>query len=78
MNDIDLKQGSIEWKLARAGSLGAASVHDALAKLKKGGWAASRERTMERLMAERLSGIPASGFMPAGRSGCSRRLGSCG
>ena len=65
MNDIDLKQGSIEWKLARAGSLGAASVHDALAKLKKGGWATSRERTMERLMAERLSGIPQSGYTPA-------------
>jgi predicted phage-related endonuclease len=61
--DIDLQQGSVEWQLARVGSLGAASVHDALAKLKKGEWAASRERTMERLMAERLSGIPAEGYM---------------
>src|ERR1700746_909264 len=62
MNDIDLKQGSIEWKLARAGSLGAASVHNALKKLKRGEWSAERRNLLEGLIAERFTGIPWEGY----------------
>lgn len=53
----DLIQGTPEWLAARCGSLGASSLHDALARTKSG-WGASRANLKARLVAERLTGIP--------------------
>jgi putative phage-type endonuclease len=52
-----MQQGSEEWRQARCGSLGASSLHEAIAKTKTG-WGASRANLMARLIAERLTGIP--------------------
>lgn len=54
-------QGSPEWLAARAGSLGASCMQDAIARV-KGGWAASRASLMGRLIAERLTGRPYDTF----------------
>lgn len=54
-------QGSDAWRMARCGSLGASSLHEALAKT-KAGWGASRENVMARLIVERLTGKPQDGF----------------
>lgn len=56
-----MQQGSPEWLQARCGSLGASSVHEALAKTKSG-WSASRANVMARLIAERLTGSPAETY----------------
>lgn len=61
MSDINLIQGSQEWLAARAGSLGASRVADAIAKTKTG-WGASRANLMAELIAERLTGQPAETF----------------
>jgi putative phage-type endonuclease len=53
----ELIQGSEDWKLARCGSLGASSIHEAVARTKTG-WGASRANLMARLLAERLTGVP--------------------
>lgn len=53
----ELEQGSAEWRAARCGSLGASSVHEALARTKSG-WGASRANVLARLVVERLTGIP--------------------
>ena len=58
----DLQQGSEEWRLARAGSLGASSLHEALAKTAKGAWGASRANLLSRLVVERLTGTPQDSF----------------
>lgn len=50
-------QGTTEWRQARCGSLGASSLHEAVAKTKTG-YAATRANLMARLIAERLTGIP--------------------
>lgn len=50
-------QGSEEWLKARAGSLGASSLADAIARTKTG-WGASRANLMARLVAERITGDP--------------------
>lgn len=55
-------QGSEEWLRARAGSLGASQVHDAINKLKSGGWAASRKNVLAQMVAERLTGEPTETF----------------
>ena len=52
----ELQQGSPEWHAARCGSLGASSVHEALARTKSG-WGASRANVLARLVAERLTGL---------------------
>jgi hypothetical protein len=39
---LHLVQGSPEWKTARLGSLGASQVHEAVTKLKSGGYVAMR------------------------------------
>lgn len=62
MSFIDLKQGSAEWRAARAGSLGASQVHDALARTKSG-WAASRENLLAELVLGRLLGDTPAGFV---------------
>lgn len=60
--DEELIQGTEEWRRARAGSLGAASLHEALARLKSGAWAASRANLKAALISERLTGIPWNGY----------------
>jgi len=61
----ELIQGSPEWLAARAGSLGASQLADALATLKNGSWGASRETLMGTLISERLTGQPSGGFTNA-------------
>lgn len=58
---LDLIQGTDAWRAARAGSLGASQVHEALAKTAKG-WGASRENIRARLVAERLTGAALESF----------------
>jgi len=53
-----MEQGSTEWLQARCGSLGASQINEALATTKSG-WGASRENLKNRIIAERLTGIPA-------------------
>ena len=53
----ELQQGTDEWRRARAGSLGASSLHEALAKTRNG-WGASRANLLSRLVVERLTGVP--------------------
>lgn len=60
----ELIQGSDEWRAARAGSLGASQVADAIAKTKSG-WGASRANLMAQLVVERLTGNPTEGFTNA-------------
>lgn len=50
-------QGTEEWRQARCGSLGASSMHEAVARTKSG-WGATRANLMARLIAERLTDIP--------------------
>jgi putative phage-type endonuclease len=64
VNDIDLTQGSEEWLAARVGSLGASRVADAIAKTKTG-YGASRANLMAELIAERLTGQPATSYTNA-------------
>jgi putative phage-type endonuclease len=59
-----MEQGSLEWRLARCGSLGASRVADALAKTRSG-WGASRANLMAELIAERLTGVPAENYTNA-------------
>lgn len=65
MNSLNLIQGSSEWLAARAGSLGASQVHEALAKTKSGGYGAGRANVMAALICERLTGQPSEGFKSA-------------
>lgn len=53
--DAALVQGSDEWREAIRGSLGGSRIGDALAKLKKGGWAASHDDVRYSLVAEILT-----------------------
>jgi putative phage-type endonuclease len=62
--DADLIQGSPQWLQARCGSLGASQVHEALATTKSG-WATSRANLIGRMVAERLTGIPAETYTNA-------------
>ena len=56
-----MEQGSAEWLAARAGSLGASQVADAIARTKTG-WGASRANVMATLITERLTGKPADTY----------------
>lgn len=60
----DLVQGTPEWLAARAGSLGASSIGDALAKTRTG-WGASRANLHSRLVTERITGKPVETFTNA-------------
>lgn len=64
MSSLDLVQGTEEWRAARAGSLGASQISDALAKTKTG-WGASRANLAAQLVVERLTGKPTEGFTSA-------------
>ena len=61
----DIIQGSDEWLLARCGLVTASRVSDVVAMLKSGKPGASRATYMGQLIAERLSGEPASSFSSA-------------
>ena len=56
-----MEQGTEEWRLARCGSLGASQLNEALATTKSG-WGASRENLKNRIIAERLTGVPVDTF----------------
>lgn len=58
---LDLVQGSAQWLAARAGSLGASQVADALAKTKSG-WGASRANIKAQLVTERLTGVATESY----------------
>lgn len=58
---LDVEQGSQEWLEARAGSLGASQVADALARTKTG-WGASRKNLHAQLVVERITGRPTEGY----------------
>lgn len=64
MDDIDLVQGTEEWRHARCGSVGASSIHEMVARTKSG-YGASRANLMARLIAERLTGIPQDAYINA-------------
>ena len=57
----ELEQGSAEWLQARCGKVTASRVADVAAET-KAGWGASRKNYMADLIAERLTGQPASSF----------------
>ena len=59
-----MEQRTEEWMQARCGSLGASQLNEALATTKTG-WGASRENLKNRIIAERLTGIPAETFQNA-------------
>lgn len=59
-----MEQRTEEWLKARCGSLGASQLNEALATTKTG-WGASRENLKNRIIAERLTGIPAETFKNA-------------
>ena len=59
-----LLQGTQEWRLARAGSLGASRIADMMAKTRTG-WGASRKNLMADLVIERLTGQPIDKFQSA-------------
>ncbi|MCK1459195.1 YqaJ viral recombinase family protein [Bradyrhizobium sp. 2] len=60
----ELVQGTEEWRRARAGSLGASRLHEAVARTKTG-YGASRANIMAELICERLTGAPADKFVTA-------------
>jgi putative phage-type endonuclease len=64
VNSLDLIQGSDEWRKARAGSLGASQIADALARTKSG-YGASRANLAAQLVVERLTKTPTEGFTNA-------------
>lgn len=59
-----MEQRSPEWYAARCGSLGASQLNEALATTKSG-WGASRENLKNRIIAERLTGVPAETYQNA-------------
>lgn len=60
----NLIQRSPEWFAARCGSLGASSLHEALARTKSG-FGASRANCMARLVVERITGQPVETYQNA-------------
>jgi len=64
MNDSNIVQGSDEWRQARCGSLGASDIADMVARTKTS-WGASRANLAARLIAERLTGVPAETYQSA-------------
>ena len=64
MQQLDLIQGTQEWRNARAGSLGSSSLHEVVARTKTG-WSASRANRMSTLIVERLTGIPQETYVNA-------------
>ena len=61
---VACEQGTPEWRLARLGRLTASRIGEATARIKNG-WGASRANLMGELIAERLTGMPADGYVSA-------------
>lgn len=59
-----MEQRSDEWFAARCGRVTASRIADVTARIKSG-WGASRANYLAELVAERLTGIPASGYVNA-------------
>lgn len=59
-----MEQRSESWYAARCGSLGASQLNEALATTKSG-WGVSRENLKNRIIAERLTGVPAETYQNA-------------
>lgn len=59
-----MQQRSSEWYAARCGSLGASSLHEAVARTKSG-YSASRANLLARLAVERLTGAPQETYQNA-------------
>ncbi len=60
-----MEQGSEAWIKARLGRVTASRVSDVMAKLKTGGYGASRDDYMAQLICERLTGEKADSFTNA-------------
>jgi len=60
-----MEQNSPEWFAARLGKVTASRVSDVMAKLKTGGYGASRDDYMAQLICERLTGEVAESFTNA-------------
>lgn len=60
----ELVQNTEEWRVARAGSLGASQVHEAITRTKTG-WAATRANVMAQIIIERITGKPTDGYTSA-------------
>jgi putative phage-type endonuclease len=59
-----MEQRSPEWFAARCGKVTASRIADMTARIKSG-WGASRANYLAELVAERLTGVPASGYVNA-------------
>jgi len=59
-----ITQRTDAWYQARCGSLGASQLNDALATTKNG-WGASRDNLKNKLIAERLTGVPSENYVNA-------------
>ena len=57
-----IEQGSPEWRALRCGKVTASRVSDVIARTKTG-WGASRANYAAELIAERLTGVPADGYV---------------
>ncbi|WP_244443397.1 lambda exonuclease family protein [Bradyrhizobium sp. Ai1a-2] len=57
-----VEQGSAEWKALRCGKVTASRIPDVFAKIKSGGWGASRANYKAELILERLTGKPYEGY----------------
>jgi putative phage-type endonuclease len=58
-------QGTAAWHQARLGKVTASRVADVVARIKSGGWGASRANYMAELVAERLTGTKVEGYTNA-------------
>ena len=57
-----MKQGSPEWHMARLGNVTGSRCHDVVARTKSG-YSMSRQRYMDELAEERLTGVPSEKFV---------------
>lgn len=58
-----MQQGTLEWKMARLGKVTASKINDVVAKIKNGDPSALRATYMGKLIAERLTGMPATEYV---------------
>jgi hypothetical protein len=73
-----VEQGSPEWHALRVGKVTGSRVTDICAKLKSGGWGASRTNYLAELVLERLTGRHVEGFLSQGASRTRGRNMNCG
>lgn len=61
----DVAQGTEAWRLERVGHVTGSRISDVMAKIKSGGYSATRAAYMGELLVERLSGAPVEKFQSA-------------